>query len=193
MANKHSFSSPLIARAAAIPDFAWATFWEAALILIAGATAWAAGNPWLFSSLGPTAYELAEKPALRSARPYNAIMGHLVGIGGGFAGVAIVGAWSAPAVNAHTFVTPARLWASVLAVLITTALNLLLRSGQPAALATTLLVSLGAMQTAYAALWLAVGVVIIAVVGEPVRRVRLSVKQLTSGSEEHPLQPPKAA
>jgi hypothetical protein len=35
-------------------------------------------QPLIFASLGPTAYELAEEPQLRSAPAYNIIVGELV-------------------------------------------------------------------------------------------------------------------
>lgn len=162
---------------ARIPDHIWAPVWEAVLILIVGITAWAAGQPWLFASLGPTAYEQAEKPHMNSARLYNVLVGHFVALGCGFLGVAIMSAWGAPKVNATTFISMARLGASVIAVAVTTLLCLKLKASQPAALATTLLVTLGPYDTARGALWIAAGVVIIAAVGEPVRRMRLSRPQ----------------
>ncbi len=158
---------------AEVPDSLWAPLWEGALILIVGLTAWAAGQPWLFASLGPTAYEQAEKPHLRSARPYNVVVGHFVGIGAGFLALWLVHAWNAPKVIPQSHLVWERLGAAVIAVTITTLVNLLLHSGQPAATSTTLLIALGAFQTPLSALWLAVGVVILAVVGEPVRRLRL--------------------
>jgi hypothetical protein len=57
-------------------------------------------------------------------------------------------------------------------------LTLILKAGQPAALATTLLVSLGSMQTLRDAVAIAAGVVIITIVGEPVRRFRLKYTEL---------------
>jgi hypothetical protein len=169
-----------------LPDSVWATFWEGALILIAGITALASGHPWLFTSLGPTAYELAEKPELKSARLYNVIVGHFVGLGCGFLGVAIMNAWAAPKVSATSLVTWPRLGAAVIAVAVTTLINLALDSGQPAAMATTLLVALGTYQTAMGALWIAVGVVILGVVGEPIRRLRLPKKRQQQQPPESP-------
>ncbi len=164
----------MLSRVARIPDLVWGPFWEAVLILIAGLTALWSGHPWLFASLGPTAYEMAEKPELRSARAYNIIVGHLVGMACGFAAVALTKSWFVPSVSAHTFLTPARVCAAILAVFATVLFNLLLKSGQPAALATTLLIALGNMQTAASTLWIMIGVLMITVVGEPVRRVRLN-------------------
>ena len=176
--NKHPMymanqSLTLPRRIAEIPDLIWAPFWEGVLILLAGATALWSGHPWLFSSLGPTAFEIVEKPKQDSSRTWNVIVGHFIAIGCGFAGVAAAGAWDVPAVNAHSDVAVARLWAATVAVVLTVVFNLLLKAGQPAAMATALLISLGTMQTAYAALWIAAGVCIIAIVGEPLRLLRL--------------------
>jgi hypothetical protein len=172
-ANLNILDRSKLRRVSRIPDIAWAPFWEAFLILVAGATAYWSGHPWLFSSLGPTAYELVEKPELPSARPYNVILGHFVAIGCGFLGVALFSAWAEPTVNAHSLITWPRVWASTIGLIATVALNLLLGSSQPAACSTALLVSLGGMQTAYAALWIAVGVLIVDAIGEPIRRIRL--------------------
>ncbi len=187
-ANPYAFDPGVRSRVARIPDLAWATFWEGVLILIAGATALWSGHPWLFSSLGPTAYELAEKPALPSARTYNVVVGHFVAIGSGFTAVALLGAWNAPIVNAHSAIATVRLWTAVIAVVLTVFLNLLLRSGQPAALATALLISLGPFQTAYSALWLTVGVLIVAVIGEPIRRIRLNALGVKQQQQHSPFQ-----
>ncbi len=166
-----------MSRVARIPDLVWGPFWEAVLILIAGLTALWSGHPWLFASLGPTAYEMAEKPELRSARVYNIIVGHIVGMSCGFGAVALTRSWFVPSVSAHTFLTPARVCAAIIAVFSTVLLNVLLKSGQPAALATTLLIALGNMQTAASPLWIMTGVLIITAIGEPIRRVRLRALQ----------------
>lgn len=85
----------------------------------------------------------------------------------------ILNAWSAPNVVATGIVSPARLWAVTIASAITTSVTLLLKASQPAALSTALLISLGAMQTRRDAVIIGLGVVITAVIGEPVRRFRL--------------------
>lgn len=65
------------------------------------------------------------------------------------------------------------LWPAVLSVVITTAATLLLNASQPAALSTALLVSLGSMQTSRDAVAIIIGVLVVAAIGEPVRRQRL--------------------
>ncbi|MGH9715533.1 MAG: hypothetical protein ACRD4R_02200 [Candidatus Acidiferrales bacterium] len=66
--------------------------------------------------------------------------------------------------------------------MLTTVITLLLKAGQPAALSTTLLVSLGAMQTLRDALAIIAGVFLITLIGEPVRRAHLKIMQINSGS-----------
>jgi HPP family len=159
-------------------DLLWATLGEGGLVLAVAVIGWATKEPLIFASLGPTAYELVEQPQVRSARAYNIVVGHMIGLGAGFLALYLLHAWSAPNVLAAGFVSTQRLWATTLAAALTTFFTLVMKAGQPAALATTLLVSLGAMQTHHAAFAIAAGVLIITVIGEPVRRFRLKHIQL---------------
>ncbi|MGH9642898.1 MAG: HPP family protein [Terriglobales bacterium] len=143
---------------------------EGALILVVGAVGWAAHMPLIFTSLGPTAYELVEKPKAASAKTYNILVGHFVALAAGFFALWVLAAWNAPKVGAAGFVASPRVWAAVLATVVTTAVTLLLKASQPAALSTTLLVSLGSMQRGRDAIAIVLGVIILAAVGEPVRR-----------------------
>jgi hypothetical protein len=59
-----------------------ATAGEGALILAAGAISLALRMPLIFTSLGPTAYEMVERPTSRSAKTYNIIVGHHAWFGG---------------------------------------------------------------------------------------------------------------
>src|SRR5215475_7469835 len=154
-------------------DLFWATLGEGGLVLVMAAIGWATNQPLIFASLGPTAYELVEQPQLPSARTYNIIVGHLTGLGSGFLSVYLMNAWAAPSVMAMGVVSPERMGAMTIAAALTTLVTLVLRAGQPAALATTLLVSTGAMQTRQDAVVIVVGILLIAAVGEPVRRFRL--------------------
>ncbi len=148
-----------------------ATCGEGGLILAVGAIGWAAHMPLLFTSLGPTAYEIVEKPNTPSARAYNVLVGHFTALGAGFFSLWILHAWNAPKMADAGFVSSPRLWAALLAVIITTLVTLALKASQPAAMATTLLVSLGSMQRGRDAIAIAIGVVILAILGEPVRRL----------------------
>ena len=157
---------------------------EGALILAVGTVAFAVRMPLLFPTLGPTAYELVEKPLSPSARTYNILMGHFFALGAGFLSLWILSAWGAPKVDSAGFVTSPRLWAAVLSVVLTTAGTLILNASQPASLATTLLISLGSMQTKRDAIAIAVAVVILAAIGEPVRRRFAQAKLTTTGRAE---------
>lgn len=148
---------------------------EGGLILIVGAIGWAAHMPLLFTSLGPTAYELVEKPTSPSAKTYNILVGHFVALGAGYLALWAFSAWNAPKVSSAGFVASPRLWAAILAVVITTFATLALKASQPAALATTLLVSLGRMQKAHDAIAIAIGVIILAILGIPIRHVFVKV------------------
>ena len=151
----------------------FAAIGEGALVLTVAGIGWIARMPLIFTSLGPTAYELVEKPNAPSARLYNVIVGHLVGLGAGFLSLWLLNAWGAPKVASAGFVSSPRLWAAVLACVITTAVNLAIDASQPAALSTTLLVSLGSLQKGRDAMAIALAVFIMAAVGEPVRRLCL--------------------
>lgn len=152
-------------------DLLLAPVCEAALVLVAALAGWLVHKPLIFASLGPTAFEQIETPRRPSARPYNIIAGHLIAILAGFAALWLTGAWKAPVVSANGFPL-VRVGAAVLSALLTVFLTLLARATQPAALATNLLISLGLMQTGEDAAVIVAGVLLMAVVGEPLRRWR---------------------
>ena len=143
---------------------------EGGLILVVCAIGWLAHMPLIFSSLGPTAYELVEKPNTPSARTYNIVVGHFFALAAGYFALWVMGAWDAPKVASAGFVASPRLWAAVLSVVVTTGGTLLLKASQPAALSTTLLISLGSMQRGRDAVTIMLAVIILVAVGEPLRR-----------------------
>ena len=159
-------------------DLLWATLGEGGLVLAVAAIAWATRQPLIFASLGPTAYELVEQPQARSARAYNIIIGHLIAVGAGFLALYLFNAWSEPNVILAGTVSTGRLWAVAIAASLTTLVTLALKAGQPAALATALLISLGSMQTRRDAIAIIAGVLIITAIGEPLRRLRLKYSEL---------------
>jgi hypothetical protein len=144
---------------------------EAGLLLGVGAAAVLLHAPLFFASLGPTAYELTETPNQQSAKPYNVIVGHFIGVLSGFVALAATGAANAPVVTA-TSITWVRLLASIIATLLTAFGTLMAKAGQPAALATTLIVTTGAMQRPRDGLTIMVAIVLLTVIGEPLRRWR---------------------
>ena len=156
---------------AKVPDAIWAPCLEAAMLLVAGALSLAFQQAWLFASLGPTAYEIAEHPQRPSSRPYAVIVGHFVALGVALATVALLGAWNTPSIDPLHGVTRPRLLASVIAAALSAALNILLKTSQPASVATALLVALGTFQSGRGAFDLAMGILIVALLGIPLRQL----------------------
>lgn len=144
---------------------------EGALILVVGLAGYFSHNPLLFASLGPTAFEIIETPHRKTARPYNIIAGHLIGILAALAALWLTHARSAPGIS-EAGVPLTRVWAATLAAALTALGTLLARARQPAALSTTLLVSLGVLQTAKDGVVIMAAVLMLTALGEPIRRFR---------------------
>jgi len=149
---------------------------EAALLLVAGVVGWAFHKPLLFSSLGPTAYELIETPERPSARAYNVFVGHLVGVISGFAGLYIFHASAVPGIAAGWVERP-RIGAAIIAAALTVLLTLALRAAQPAAVATSLLIALGTFNHWQGGVTIMGAVAIMLIFGEPLRAWRLRVRE----------------
>lgn len=157
-----------------MPDVVWAPLAGGCLMLLVGAIGLALGQPLLFPSLGPTAFLQAETPELPAARFYNTVVAHAAGLAAGFLAVFIFGAQQAPSVLATQQLTPVRLWAAVLSIVLTLLAGYLLRASHPPAAATTLLVALGGFKPTLASVQtVAIGVLIVAIAGEALRRLRL--------------------
>lgn len=130
-------------------------------MLIVGIIGLLAHQPWIFPSLGPTAFLQVETPEQPTARFYNTVVGHFLGLGAGYLSVALVGAQTAPVVLSTQHLTPIRVWAAVLAVGLNVLGGLLLKASHPPAAATTLLVALGGFEmTVQGALTVVAGVII---------------------------------
>ena len=155
-----------------LPDWIFAPIAAGGLLLIVGAAGLGAHRPWLFASLAPSAYEFAERPELPGSRVYNALVGQFVGLGAGFLAVWLLNAWSAPTMSAH-HLTPERVYACVLAMVLTSFGGIILKAFHPSGAATALLVAFGTFSTAADARAVAAGIAIVAVCGGVVRYVRL--------------------
>lgn len=83
---------------ASIPDVVWAPLASGSLMLLVGLLGLIAHQPWLFPSLGPTAFLQAEQPDQPSARLYQTIVGHLCGLLSGILAVVLLGATTTPSV-----------------------------------------------------------------------------------------------
>lgn len=159
-----------------ISDGVWAAVASGSLILVTGLFGIAFGQPWLFASLGPTAFQVTEYPEHRASRVYHVFAGHFLALGMGFAAVALMGAWDAPAVMSTHHLVLVRVWTCVLAVSLTSGAMTLVRATHPPAAATCLLIALGSLESARGAIAIVVGVVIVGVLGELLRVVRLRAK-----------------
>jgi CBS-domain-containing membrane protein len=99
-------------------------------------------SPFVFPSLGPTAYLLFFAPLAETSSPRNTILGHAIGLICGYAAFALTGAANLP-FGVHPGVYWPRILAAALSLSTTGAFMVLLRAGHPPAGATTLIVSLG--------------------------------------------------
>jgi CBS-domain-containing membrane protein len=99
-------------------------------------------NPFVFPSLGPTAYLLFLSPLARVSSPRNTIFGHAIGIACGYGAFSVTGAGAMP-FGVHPGIFWPRILAAALSLSATGALMVLLGVSHPPAGATTLIVSLG--------------------------------------------------
>jgi len=99
-------------------------------------------NPFVFPSLGPTAYLLFFSPLAKTASPRNTIVGHAVGLICGYIAFVVTGAGVVP-FGVHPGIFWPRILAAALSLSATGAFMVLLDISHPPAGATTLIVSLG--------------------------------------------------
>lgn len=99
-------------------------------------------SPFIFPSLGPTAFLFFYTPTAPTASPRNTIVGHFIGVCAGYLSLVITGLTTAgPAIS--NGVTWPRVIAAALSLGLTAGLMVLFKSPHPPAGATTLIVSLG--------------------------------------------------
>jgi CBS-domain-containing membrane protein len=124
---------------------------------VMAAAAWATGSPFVFPSLGPTAFLFFYTPLAPSAAPRNTIFGHAIGALAGYLSLVLFGLTDAAPALA-TGVSPARVGAAALSLGLTSGLMVWLKVPHPPAGATTLIISLGILTspTQLAVLMLAV-------------------------------------
>jgi CBS domain-containing membrane protein len=99
-------------------------------------------NPFVFPSLGPTAYLLFFSPLAKTCSPRNTIFGHAIGIICGYGAFVITGAGALP-FGGHPGIFWPRILAAALSLSATGALMVLFGVSHPPAGATTLIISLG--------------------------------------------------
>jgi len=163
-------------RRVAVPEWIWAPLSVGGLLLAVGLIGLGAGQPWLFPSLGPTAFLQAEEPEKAASRFYNTVVGHLVGLVAGVVAVLLLTDAGTPSVLGDKILVPARVWAAVLSGVLTMLGLSFLKASHPPAAATMLLVALGGIEpTWWGAGMVLAGVLIVAVLGEGVRFLRRQV------------------
>lgn len=130
----------------------------------------ATGAPFVFPSLGPTAFLFFYTPMAPAASPRNALIGHLVGAAMGWLSLALFGLLDAgPAIA--TGVTLPRVLAAGLSLGATSAAMVLLRAAHPPAGATTLIVSLGILTQPWQLAVLMLAVVLLTVQAFAINRL----------------------
>jgi CBS domain-containing membrane protein len=127
-------------------------------------------QPFIFPSLGPTAFLLFYMPTQPAASPRNTICGHLIGAASGYVALAAFGLLDAgPALVIG--VSWARVGAAALSLALTSGVMVWLRVPHPPAGATTLIVSLGLITTAPKLGVLMLGVFLLVLQGFAINRL----------------------
>lgn len=109
------------------------------------AAALVTGAPFIFPSLGPTAFLLFYTPTLPAASPRNTLGGHAIGAAAGYLSLVIFGLTeNAPALVEGVHAD--RVGAAALSLGLTSGLMVWARVPHPPAGATTLIISLGILQ-----------------------------------------------
>lgn len=119
-------------------------------------------EPFVFPSLGPTAFLFFYTPLAPTASPRNAVFGHLIGVGAGWGSLALFGLVNAePSLVAG--VDGPRVGAAALSLGLTAGLMVLFKVPHPPAGATTLIISLGLLRYGDELVVLMIGVVLLTV------------------------------
>lgn len=111
-------------------------------IALLAALAMVSRTPFVFPSLGPTAFLFFFTPTLPTASPRHSIYGHAIGIACGYGALLATGLQHAPPAMVAG-VDFRRVLAAALSLAATGALMILLKAAHPPAGATTLIISLG--------------------------------------------------
>lgn len=131
---------------------------------IMAAAAVITGQPFVFPSLGPTAFLLFYTPMVPAVCPRNTVCGHAIGAAAGYLALVVFGLTNdAPALA--TSVTWPRVGAAALSLGLTSGVMVWLKVPHPPAGATTLIVSLGILRTPSQILVLMLAVVLLVVQG----------------------------
>lgn len=134
------------------------------------AVAFVTDEPFVFPSLGPTAFLLFYTPMLAASSPRNTVGGHLIGAVAGYLALVVFGLTDAAPALA-TSVTGARVGAAALSLGLTSGAMVWARVPHPPAGATTLIVSLGILREPDQIVVLMLAVVLLVVQGFLINRL----------------------
>lgn len=127
-------------------------------------------SPFVFPSLGPTAFLFFYTPRAPSASPRNTLVGHTIGVLAGYASLLITGLTAAgPALAVG--VTWPRVIAAALSLGLTAGLMVLCKSPHPPAGATTLIISLGILTKPWQLVLLLLAVVVLTIQAFAINRL----------------------
>ncbi len=155
------------------PRYVWAAFMFVngfVSIAVLSALALFTGTPFVFPSLGPTAFLFFVTPTSPTASPHHAILGHAIGLGCGYGSLLLFGLTDAgPTIDVG--VSLARVGAAALALAATGALMILAKCAHTPAGATTLIVALGLVTKPASLLVLELAVVLLTIQAFVVNRL----------------------
>jgi len=171
-------------RKPSIPERLWPPLAAGLLMLIVGAAAYVTSQPFLYPSLGPTAFLQAEFPFHRTSQFRDTTIGHLIGVAAGLAAVFVVGARSEPHLDVAMRLPPRRIAAAALTVTLVILLQLLFKISNPPSAGTGLLFALGFFQPrAIDVAEVLAGVLFMASFGALIRLYRLKAPSDAMASE----------
>ena len=139
-------------------------------IAILSLLAYLSGSSFVFPSLGPTAILFFTTPNAAASKPRNAVIGHAIGIACGYLALLATGLAHAPSVIDGGVTLP-RVIAASLALGLTGAIMVILKTPHPPAGATTLIISLGFITQPFSLLIIEVAVVLLAVQAYVINRL----------------------
>ncbi len=115
-------------------------------MLVVGLTAYFTNQPFLYPSLGPTAFLQAEFPFHRSSRFRDTTIGHSIGVAAGLASVFVLGATGEPRLGSGSQMPPLRIGAAALTMTLVILLEIVIKVSNPPSASTGLLFALGYFQ-----------------------------------------------
>ena len=139
-------------------------------IAVVALLALATRSPFVFPSLGPTAFLFFSTPNSAAASPRNTIIGHAIGTVTGYLSLVVTGLTTAGPIIL-VGVSWQRVIAASLSLGITGGLMILLRVTHPPAGATTLIISLGILTTPFQLGILMLAVIILTILAIIIHRL----------------------